>query len=74
MIWSHSSCQVRDAVPERQVEVDLDEANQIAAVTTAMAVEEILLGVDVKRGLGFRVEQTQSNIFVSANPRDGRSS
>jgi hypothetical protein len=34
---------------ERQIEEELDEANQIAALAAAVAVEEILGSIDVKR-------------------------
>ena len=38
-----------DGLAERQMEEELDEANQIATLAAAVAVEQILGGIDVKR-------------------------
>lgn len=40
---------------ERQIEEQLDKADQIAAAATAMTVEQILAGVDIEGRAGFTV-------------------
>jgi len=47
--------EARDAVMERQVEVDLHESNQIAAVSAAMAIEQVLRRIDMEGGVRLRV-------------------
>lgn len=39
----------------------LDKANQIAALTAAVAVEEIFASVDIERRVGIRVQRTESD-------------
>jgi hypothetical protein len=39
----------------------LDEADQIAALPAAVAVEKILAGVDIERRAGFLVQGTESH-------------
>ena len=39
----------------------LDKTNQIAALSTAVAVEEIFPGIDVERRPAFRVQRTESD-------------
>src|SRR4029453_19458550 len=48
---------VCDALAKRQMEVNLHEANEIAALTTTVAVEEVLGRINVERGAGLRMEQ-----------------
>ena len=40
--------EMRHALAERQMEEELDKADQVAAAATAVAVEQILAGVDVE--------------------------
>ena len=44
-----------------QVLRQLDEANQIAALTATMAVKEILAGIDIEGRPSFRVQGTESH-------------
>src|SRR4030095_2046196 len=39
---------------------------QVAAALTAVAVEQVFAGIDVKRGSGFCVERTKSHELLSA--------
>src|SRR5437773_133799 len=39
----------------------LDKAQQIAALATAVTVEEIFAGVDIERGPGFLVQRTEAD-------------
>jgi hypothetical protein len=39
----------RHRLAERQVEEELDEANQVAAAAAAVAVEQVFAGIDVER-------------------------
>jgi hypothetical protein len=48
---------VCDALAKRQMEVNLHEANEIAALTTTVTVEEVLGRINVERGAGLRMEQ-----------------
>jgi hypothetical protein len=52
---------MREALLERQMQRKFDEANQIAAPPAAMAKEDVLAGVDVKRGMRFPVQGAQSH-------------
>jgi hypothetical protein len=47
--------EVNQALAEGQMPGQLDQANQIATLAAAMAVGEILIGIDVERRLGFLV-------------------
>ena len=46
---------VGDTLAERETLREFDEADQVAAATAAVTVKQILAGIDIKRGLGFRV-------------------
>ncbi len=50
--------QVGEALAEGQMARQLDKANQIAALSAAVAVEEILASVDIERRPGFGVQRT----------------
>jgi hypothetical protein len=52
------SFDVSDALAEGEVLGQFDKANQISALAAAVAVEQILAGVDIKRRASFRVEGT----------------
>jgi hypothetical protein len=56
---------MQNAVTERQVEIQLDESNEIAATSASMAEEEILVSVDVKRGITFLMQRAQADILVA---------
>jgi len=51
--------EVSKALVKGQVLRQLDEANQVAALTAAVAVEEILAGIDIKGRPSFRVQGTE---------------
>ena len=51
---------------EGQVTRELDEANQIAALPAAMAVEDILARVDVERGPALLMQRTETHILPTA--------
>ena len=57
-----------DGLAERQMEVELDKANQIATLAAAVAVEQILGGIDVKRRTSLLVQRTQADKLL---PRAG---
>lgn len=45
----------------------LDKANQIAALSATVAIENILARVGIKRGLGLLVQRTESDELGMAN-------
>ena len=45
-----------EALPERQMQRELDEANQVAAPPAAIAIKDFLAGVDVERWMRFLVQ------------------
>ena len=47
--WSNLFLQVRHALAERQTLRKLDEADQVAAATATVAIEQILAAIDVER-------------------------
>lgn len=53
--------EVGEAFTEGEALEQLDEADQIAALPAAVAVEEILAGVDIERRAGFLVQGTESH-------------
>ena len=53
--------EVGEALAERQMAGQLDKANQIATLATAVAVEEIFASIDVERRLSFPVQRTESD-------------
>ncbi len=59
------------ALAKRQVLRQLDEANQIAALAAAVAVEEILAGVDIEGRPGFGVQRTESHELGPVTRRPG---
>ena len=50
-----------EALAKRQMAEQLDEANQIATTAAAVAVENILVRVDIERGPGLLVQRTESD-------------
>src|SRR6266852_8982383 len=52
-------------------EVEFDEANEIAATSAAIAVEEVLGRVHQKAGLLFRVQRAQSHEPPAGDAPDG---
>src|SRR5258708_1526870 len=51
--------QMRQALLERQMQRELDEANQVATPPAAMAIKDVLAGVDVEGGMRFPVQGAQ---------------
>ena len=58
--------EIRDALVKRQIEEDLDKADQIAAPATAVAVEQILADVDVEGGASVAVQGTEADELLLA--------
>jgi len=54
-----------EALAERQTARQLDEANKIAALAAAVAVEDILARVDIERGMGLLMQRTESDKLES---------
>ena len=54
------------AFVEGQVMRELQEANQIAALPAAVAVEDILVCVDVERGPALLMQRTETHILPTA--------
>jgi hypothetical protein len=54
-----------DGPIERKVEIQLDEANNIAATAAAMTMEHILGGVHVERRMCFGVQWTETHELLS---------
>ena len=50
--------QVNQSFRKREVQPKLDQTNEVAALAAAVAVEDILNGIDVERGLSFRMQRT----------------
>src|SRR5271157_2367496 len=63
--------EIGQALAKRQVLRQLDEANEIAALAAAVAVEEILAGVDIEGRPGLWVQRTESNEFEAVTRRPG---
>src|SRR3989442_6185488 len=57
----HQLLQSCDALPEGEMQRKLDKANQVASAPAAVAVKQILAGVDVERRARFLVQGTQSH-------------
>jgi len=58
--------EIGEALAERQPARQLDEANQVSALSAAVAVENILASVDIERGLGLLVQRTEPDELGSA--------
>jgi hypothetical protein len=58
--------EISKAFVEGQVMRELEEANQIAALPAAVAVEDILVGVDVERGPALLMQRTETHILPTA--------
>ena len=65
--------EVSETLAEGQMTGQLDKAKEIAALTAAMAVEEIFAGVDIERRAGFRMQGTESDELGAVTRRGGRS-
>src|SRR5665213_1653874 len=65
-LWSGLHVQAREALAERQPVGQLHKANQIAAPAAAVAVENVLVRVDIERGPGLLVQWTESDDLGSA--------
>jgi hypothetical protein len=46
---------MRQRFTERQIEEELDKADQVAAMAAAVAIEQIFGGIDVEGGTGLPV-------------------
>src|SRR2546429_685137 len=64
--------EVSEALTEGQLAGQLNKAQEIAALTTTVAVEEIFAGVDIEGGTGFRVQGTESDELgaMTSRPED----
>ena len=47
--------EIGDALAKRETLREFDKADQVAAAAAAVTVEEILTGIDIERGLAFRM-------------------
>jgi len=63
---------VSKALTEGQLAGQLDEAQEIAALTAAVTVEEIFAGVDIERRAGVRMQRTESDELgaMTSGPED----
>ena len=53
---------------EREIEGKLDKANEVAAAAAAVAVEDILGGIDVEGWVSVRMQRTQADeLLMSAD-------
>ena len=57
--------QVRHGLAKRQIQKELHQADQVAAPAAAMAVEQILGGMDVERGSSLLVKGTQPDPLLA---------
>ena len=48
------------------MEIKLNKTNQVAAASTTVAIEQILVGIDVEGRTAFYVQRAQSDIFLLA--------
>ena len=63
--------QAGEALRERHAAGKLEEAKQIAALAASVAVEDILVRVDIERGPGFLMQRTEANILpATCRPTD----
>src|SRR5215469_15072329 len=53
--------EVAQGFTERQMAGQLDKANEIPALTAAMTVEKIFVGVDIERRTSFLVQRAESD-------------
>ena len=58
-----------EALAEGQVSGQLDKADQVAALATAVAVEEIFAGVDIERRPSFGMQRTEPDKLGTATGR-----
>ena len=60
--------QVNKSFTKREIQRKLDEANEVAATAAAVAVEDILGGIDVEGRVSFRMQGTQADeLLMSAD-------
>src|SRR5215467_1686201 len=60
--------QMRHTLAKGQIQEELDKADQVAAPTTAVAVEQIFSGIDVEGRTSLLMQRTQPDQFL---PRAG---
>ena len=53
--------EISEALAKGQMAGQLDKAHEIATLAAAVTVEEIFVGVDIERGLGFLVQRTEAD-------------
>jgi len=53
--------EISQTLRKGEMQGQLDKANQIAALSAAVAVEQIFAAVDIERRPGFRVQGTKSD-------------
>src|SRR5215469_1236233 len=64
--------EVGDAVAKGELQRQFDKANQVTAAPAAVAVEQVLVRVDVERGMSFLVQRTESHeLRANANADTG---
>jgi hypothetical protein len=67
IVWrSGRLLQVGEALAEGQVSGQLDKSNQVAALSAAMAVEDIFAGVDIERRPSFGMQRTEPDKLGAA--------
>jgi len=60
--------QMSKRLMKREIERKLDKANKVASAAAAVAVEDIFGRIEVERGMGFRMQWTQSDeLLVGAD-------
>src|SRR6185369_41223 len=57
--------QISEALAEGQVLRKFDKPNQITAALAAVAVEQILAGIDIERRPAFRMQRAESHKLLS---------
>src|SRR5215472_4930616 len=61
----HALLEVGETLPEGEMLRQLHKTNQVAPLTTAVAVEQVLARIDVKRRARFRVQRTQPHELLA---------
>src|SRR6516165_703690 len=62
---SHPLLEVGETLPEGEMLRPLHKTNQVAPLTTAVTVEQVLAGIDVKGRARFRVQGTQPHQLLA---------
>src|SRR5215469_12136635 len=70
----HPLLEVGETLPEGEMLRQLDKTNQVAPLTTAVTVEQVLAGINVKGRARFRVQGTQPHELLAGASAAGGSS